>query len=106
MAIATGQSGTVKVRVKVFEDGTHRIESVVGKDRFLKDGVVKAVESWKFMKGYPDGLIEVEFSFVLLPHTASESELVTEIYPELNRMIIKSRAAGGLKILDPPALPN
>jgi hypothetical protein len=102
MAVAAGQSGFIQAGIRVLPNGHWEIESVSEGPRFLREGVQKALRSWSFLPSKAPALLKVSFEFVLLPTTATELEVKSEIFPELNRVIIKSRKPTLLSITDPP----
>ena len=101
MAVATGQSGFVQAVVRVLPNGACEVVSVSESPRFLRDGVQKALKSWSFLPGKAPAQVSVSFEFVLLPTTATEEDVKSEIFPELNRVLIKSRKPTLLTITDP-----
>jgi len=104
MAVATGQSGLVQAVVRVLPNGACQVVSVGEGPRFLREGVQKALKSWSFLQGKAPTQISVSFEFVLLPTSATEEEVKSEVFPELNRVLIKSRKPTLLTMTDPPQI--
>lgn len=104
MAVATGQSGIIQGLVQVLPTGACQVVSVGNGPRFLREGVQKALKSWAFLPGKAPAQISVSFEFLLLPTTATEEEVKSEVFPELNKVVIKSRRPTLLTITDPPQI--
>jgi len=105
MAVATGQAGIIKASICVSPNGTCEVKSISDGPRFLLEGVRKSLNSLSFLQGKTPTSMVLTFEFVLLPNTASEAEVQSEIFPELNKLVIKSRRPTLLTITDPAALP-
>lgn len=106
IATDSGQSGELIANIQVKQDGSCKVIDIHGKSKILVESMRKAMAFWTFLPRDTVHLLEIRVDFVLLPSSATDSELVSEVFPVLNKIIIKSRRPcleGGI-ILDHPPL--
>ena len=108
VAAASGQSGELLASILVNPGGRCKLVKIEGGPKILIDGVRKSITGWKFLPRKTAYAMEIKFSFQLLPATTSGSEVVSELFPVLNKVVIKSKRPNLEKglVVDPPLLPN
>ena len=102
MAVATGQSGEVIADLEANPDGSCKVIAVNGAARFLKEAVETTVSKWTFIPSQKQTFLRVKFLFRLLPADANEIEVISEIFPRLNLIVVRTGSSSLLTIVDPP----